>query len=107
MDYDRGDELGRLDQLLSEEDKQQLAGLMTVDHEAWRVAAEPLPDRELIHLIRFFAMAERLPGWEAGADSPVIPLAKVLRKRGSRLDQALLQWLRQVSDNRFLPYGPL
>jgi len=37
----------------------------------------------------------------------VIPLAKVLRTRGARLDKAFLQWLRQVSDNRFLPYGPL
>jgi hypothetical protein len=102
-----GDALTRLEQLLSDEDKQRLAGLMKVDHDHWRVAAEPLPDTDLLHLIRFFAVAENLPGWEAGADSPVIPLAKVLRQRGARLDKALLQWLRQVSDNRYLPYGPL
>ena len=58
-------------------------------------------------LIRFFAVAENLPGWEAGAESPVIPLAKVLRKRGVRLDKELLQWIREVNENRFLPYGPL
>jgi len=53
------------------------------------------------------AVAENLPGWEAGQQSPVIPLAKVLRTRGQRLDRDLLQWLREVNDNRFLPYGPL
>ena len=100
-------QLDRLDRLLSAEDKQLLAGLMTIDHETWRAAAEPLPDGELLHLIRFFAAAENLPGWEAGANSPVIPLAQILRRRGVRLDRELLQWLREVSDNRFLPYGPL
>ena len=104
---ERQDTLARLEQLLSDEDKQRLSGLMKVEHERWRAAAEPLPDADLLHLIRFFAVAENLPGWEAGADSPVIPLAKVLRQRGARLDKTLLQWLRQVSDNRYLPYGPL
>lgn len=104
---ERDDTLTQLERLLSDEDKQRLAGLMKVDHALWRAAAEPLPQADLLHLIRFFAVAENLPGWEAGANSPVIPLAKVLRKRGERLDKALLQWLRQVSDNRYLPYGPL
>ena len=107
MGYDLAGQLDRLDQLLSGEDKQLLAGLMTIEHEAWRATGEALQDGELIHLIRFFAVAENLPGWEAGVKSPVIPLAKVLRKRGVRLDRELLQWLREVSDNRFLPYGPL
>ncbi len=80
---------------------------MKVDHNAWQKAADTLSDDELLHLIRFFAVAENLPGWEAQEKSPVIPLAKNLRKRGVRLDKALLQWLREVNNNRFLPYGPL
>ncbi len=107
IDYDREDQLAQLEQRLSAEDKQRLAGLMKIDHNIWCAAAEPLPDNELLHLIRFFAAAENLPGWEAGASSPVIPLAKILRQRGARLDKALLQWLREVNDNRYLPYGPL
>lgn len=105
--FDREQQLGQLDELLGDDEKQRLAGLMKVDHETWRSTAEPLSDDEVIHLLRFFAVAENLPGWEAGAESPVIPLAKVLRQRGSRLDKELLQWLREVNDNRFLPYGPL
>ena len=63
-----------MEQLLGDEDKQRLAGLMKIDHQAWRSTAEGLADDELIDLIRFFAVAENLPGWEAGAESPVIPL---------------------------------
>ena len=105
--YDREDSLAQLAQLLSDEDKQRLAGLMKLDHGSWRAAAQPLADADLIHLIRFFAVAENLPGWEAGAESPVIPLAKILRQRGTRLDKSLLQWLRHANENRYLPYGPL
>ena len=105
--YDRDDVLSKLDELLDDADKQRLAGLMKLDHGRWQAAAGALSEGELIHLIRFFAVAENLPGWEAGADSPVIPLAKSLRQRGVRLDKPLLQWLRDVNDNRFLPYGPL
>jgi len=107
IDFDTHDQLAQLEQLFSDEEKQRLAGLMKVDHHRWHTAVEGLSDDDIVHLIRFFAMAENLPGWEAGADSPVIPLAKTLRLRGVRLDTPLLKWLRQVNDNRYLPYGPL
>ena len=107
IDYDREGKLTQLEQLLSEEDKQRLAGLMQIEQDTWRAAVESLPEADLLHLLRFFAVAENLPGWEAGAKSPVIPLAKILRQRGARLDKPLLQWLREVNNNRYLPYGPL
>ncbi len=99
--------LEQLPQLLQGDDSQRLAGLMTIDHADWLPATADLSSDELLHLIRFFAVAENLPGWEAGARSPVIPLAKTLRKRGEKLSKELLLWLREVNDNRFLPYGPL
>ena len=105
--YSDEEKLAQLEQLLSATDKQRLAGLMKIDPLIWQTAAEPLLENDLLHLIRFFAVAENLPGWEAGATSPVIPLAKILRQRGVRLDKSLLQWLREVNDNRYLPYGPL
>lgn len=105
--YAHDDQLQQLDDLLSDEDQQRLAPLMKVDHDTWQGIAESMKDSEVIHLLQFFAVAENLPGWEAGAQSPVIPLAKVLRKRGARVDKKMLQWLREVNDNRFLPYGPL
>ena len=105
--YSTEEQLAQLEQLLNANDKQRLAGLMKIDPLIWQTAAEPLLENDLLHLIRFFAVAENLPGWEAGATSPVIPLAKILRQRGVRLDKSLLQWLREVNDNRYLPYGPL
>ena len=105
--YDRENQLQQLGELLSTDEQQRLAALMKVDHDAWQGVAEPLADAAVIHLLRFFAVAENLPGWEAGAQSPVIPLARILRKRGARLDKPMLQWPREVNDNRFLPYGPL
>ena len=105
--YSHDEQLAQLEQLLNVNDKQRLAGLMKIDPLIWQTAAEPLLENDLLHLIRFFAVAENLPGWEAGATSPVIPLAKILRQRGVRLDKSLLKWLREVNDNRYLPYGPL
>lgn len=105
--FSRDEQLQHLDQLITGDEGQVLAGLMQIEHGAWMEATEQRPDDDLLHLIRFFAVAENLPGWEAGAKSPVIPLARALRNRGQRLDKALLEWLREVSDNRFLPYGPL
>jgi hypothetical protein len=105
--YSRDQQLDRLEELIPVDERQRLAGLMKLDAEAWMAAAASLDEERLLHLIRFFAVAENLPGWEAGPGSPVIPLARTLRQRGRRLDKTLLQWLREVSDNRFLPYGPL
>ncbi|MFT6956968.1 MAG: hypothetical protein ACJAYC_001974 [Halieaceae bacterium] len=107
IEFSQNDQLTELETLIDSSESQVLAGLMKADHSQWIAAVKPLADVEIIHLIRFFTIAESLPGWEAGAESPVIPLAKTLRKRGQRLDKDLLLWLRDVSDNRYLPYGPL
>jgi hypothetical protein len=105
--YSREERLSSLTEEIGPEESQALAGLMHIDHDAWLNTAETLSEDELRHLIRFFAVAENLPGWKAGERSPVIPLARTLRRRGVRLGRDLLQWLREVNDNRFLPYGPL
>lgn len=105
--YSANEQLDQLEQLLGETSDEQLARLMQIDHTLWHSAVESFGEEDILHLVRFFAVAENLPGWEAGATSPVIPLAKVLRKRGAKLDKPLLHWLREVNENRYLPYGPL
>ena len=96
-----------LETQLSGEERDRLAGLMRLDHSLWEAQAADMDERDILDLIRFFAVAENLAGWEAGPQSPVIPLARALRKRGVKLEKGLLRWLRAVNDNRFLPYGPL
>ena len=105
--WSEDDQLDQLTDLLSTDEQQTLAPLMQKELSDWSVLAEDYSDSELVALIRFFTVAENLPGWQAGDKSPVIALAKTLRKRGQKLERELLLWIREASDNRFLPYGPL
>ncbi len=105
--YSSDDHLDDLTSLLNGDRSQVLSGLMHLPAADWEAHTEGVESATLLHLIRFFAVAESLPGWEAGERSPVIPLARTLRRRGEKLERDLLLWLREVSDNRFLPYGPL
>jgi hypothetical protein len=106
INWSQQQKLDELETLLGD-DSQSLAGLMRLDSEAWLQAVEDLSSEDIAQLVRFFAVAENLPGWEAGDKSPVIPLARILRQRGDKLDRDFLLWLRSVNKNRFLPYGPL
>ena len=82
-----------------------LAGLPAVQ---WLEEASHWDDGQVWELIRFFTLAEmQLADWQGGAESPVIPLAKSLRLRKAPLQREKLLWIRQHSDNRYLPYGPL
>ncbi|HEY8569336.1 hypothetical protein [Microbulbifer sp.] len=74
----------------------------------WLEEAAQWDDGQVWALIRFFTLAEaQLQDWQGGAESPVIPLAKSLRLRKSPLAREQLLWIRQHSDNRYLPYGPI
>lgn len=101
---------GRLDEArfgLSAERVTALAGVAKVqDNADWRSAATELQSKTIVSLIRLFTLGEGLPGWEAGARSPVIPLAAELKARDAYPDD-LTAWIRAHSDNRFLPYGSL
>lgn len=82
--------------------------LIRLPPQRWLQESEHWDNEQLWQLIRFFTFAEmRLPGWDTGADSPVIPLAKALRRRKAPLTREQLMWIKQHSDNRYLPYGPL
>lgn len=72
----------------------------------WKAAAAGLDSGDLLALVRLFTLAERLPGWEAGARSPVIPIVQTLKSRGDYPDD-LTAWIKANTDNRFLPYGSL
>lgn len=86
----------------------QASHLIRLPVQRWLEESEAWDSEQLWQLIRFFTLAEKqLPGWDAGAESAVIPLAKALRRRKTPLDKEQLLWIKQHSDNRFLPYGPL
>ena len=85
----------------------ELAPLMTAGADVWTAGVDATPSEELVGWIRFLTLAEaRFPGFEAGAKSPVILIARVLRARGDYPDD-LTAWIKANTDNRFLPYGSL
>lgn len=100
-------DLSRLQQSLSAEQLQCQAPLMRQDKEQWFALAANFSDEEIISLMRTLTLAEQLPGWQAGDKSPVIWLGKILKKRGCGIDRELQLWIKQHSDNRFLPHGSL
>ena len=92
---------------LDDAELELLAPLMSLDADQWTAAAREQDAVELVAWIRFFTLAEtRLPGFEAGAKSPVIPLARCLRER-REYPADLTSWIRAHSDNRYLPHGSL
>ncbi|MBR9913090.1 MAG: hypothetical protein GYB33_22345 [Gammaproteobacteria bacterium] len=104
----REDKLMRLGAETSAEWQAEQRPLMTLGKAAWTEAASHLDNEEIVHLVRFFTLAEmQLEGWQAGAESPVVWLVKVLRKRKAPPSKELLLWIRANSDNRFLPNGAL
>ncbi len=65
------------------------------------------PSARLVGWLRALTLAEQaIPGCDAGAKSPVIDLARLLRGRGDYPGE-LTPWIKSVSSNRFLPYGSL
>ncbi len=105
--FSAADQLHELSQHIDPDDVQRHASLMQRELEDWATVAAGFTSDELRHLVRFYTVAEALPGWKAGHKSPVIAFARQLRERGEKLDRELLLWIREHSDNRFLPYGPL
>jgi len=92
---------------LGDEMIQKQAPLMQQERSQWLEIAPQFTTEEVLRLIKFFTVAESLPGWHSGDKSPVIGLAKSLRKQGHKLDRDLLMWIKSNSKNHFLPYGPL
>ncbi|SHF62040.1 hypothetical protein SAMN04487965_2407 [Microbulbifer donghaiensis] len=96
-----------LQEALHEPDR-QASGLIRLPAQLWLDESQHWDSEQLWFLIQFFTLAEmQLPGWDAGAESAVIPLAKALRQRKTPLSREQLLWIKQNSSNRYLPYGPL
>ncbi|MDB4456246.1 hypothetical protein N9141_00595 [bacterium] len=90
---------------ISEQDRSQFA-IMQADLAQWKNVLNDYSQAQLIALIRFFTLVEMaLPEWAAGAKSPVISINKILKSRGLKLEKEMLLWIKQNSDNRFIPNG--
>ncbi len=91
---------------LSDAEIKEYAALMQCQLDEWQAVMAPLDNLQLVDLARFFTLAERLPGWQAGDRSPVIAFMAELRRRDA-VPTNLGNWIRRSTDNRFLPWGNL
>lgn len=105
--FSQEESLQNLTKSLSPEEQQQYLPIICLPKAEWDQIENTLDNEQLIELIKFFTLAEKLPGWQAAEKSAVIHLAKIYRQRGDNLPKELLLWIRQNTDNRFLPYGSL
>ena len=96
------------DRLVVDEDAaNHLREVVNAGAKAWSGFFGDRPSDRLISWLRVLTLAEEsVAGCDAGAKSPVIVLARMLRERGD-YPAELTTWIKAVSGNRFLPYGSL
>ena len=94
-----------LDTILPSEQLQQ-SQIIQASTSAWQTAIAEFSNEELVLLIQFFTVIEaQLTSWTAGAKSPAILINKELRRRGEKLNKEILLWIKDNTDNRFIPNG--
>ncbi len=97
--------LDNLDRAMTAEDQQQNA-IMQADASEWEKVLKNYSEEQLISLVRFFTVVEvQLSHWVGANKSPVIRINNILKKRGSKLSKEMLIWIRENSNNRFIPNG--
>ena len=80
--------------------------LAHLDKQIWEKTATSLDQDQQKQLIGLFTLAEEQGNWNLGEKSPVIPLFKAMRKQHG-IDKTLVKWVKDHSENKFLPFGPL
>ena len=85
-----------------------IRGVMQQDLFFWQQQLIDLSNQELCKLMQVFTTCEQLlDDCHAGDRSPVIYIGKILKAHKAFPDQNFVRWIKQHSDNRFLPHGPL
>ena len=101
------DSLEKPDLGLTADERAGWGSLMKLPADVWLPLLAAEPDERLVRIAKSLTVAEmRLPGWEAGARSPVITIVRELKRRGS-YPKDLTAWIKAHTTNRFLPYGSL
>ena len=82
--------------------------ILRLSDDIWLQSLNDFDNSELLDLIKFFTLIEmQLDDWISGENSPVIKINKILKKRGIKLDQQMLLWIKKNSSNRYIPNGKI
>ena len=104
---DAADSLAETNLGLSAAEVANWAPLMKLPTDVWAPLIAIQDDAKLVRIAKWLTVAEmKLPGWEAGARSPVIAIVRELRRRNA-YPKELTAWIKANTTNRFLPYGSL
>ncbi|GLS25239.1 hypothetical protein [Marinibactrum halimedae] len=102
------EKLNNLTTLLSHDERNALRNTMLLSFDQWKQSAASLSESEIWNLMRFLTVAEnQFSECKVGSQSPVIALNQLLKSQGIKLGKERLQWIKQHSDNKFIPNGPL
>lgn len=92
---------------LDEDELGALRPVLRRERSAWESVATSQESELLVGWIKALTLLERdVTGFELGDKSPVITLHRILKSR-SDLPHDLNEWIKQHTNNRFLPYGNL
>lgn len=86
--------------------QQQAQAWLMLSEKDWQAALQTLDSDELFPLAAFFTLAEnQLSGWQCGDSNPAIWVFRYLRKHKQAPAKEEIRKLKQLTDNRFIPYG--
>lgn len=91
---------------LASSTQKQAQSWLKLSEEDWRPALQALNINELFPLAAFFTLAEKqLNGWQCGDSNPAIWIFRYLRSEQALPEKEKIRQLKQLTDNRFIPYG--
>ena len=91
---------------LNSDDATWLSTTMQAKHEAWLDVAGKLNADDLISAIQLLTVIEQEKNLGLAERSPVIVLFKQYKKMAG-INRELVQWVKEHSENKYLPFGPI
>ena len=92
---------------LREDQLATLRPVLVQSNSSWESAGSSVESSTVINWIKaLVVLEETISGFEFGDKSPVIVLFRILKQRRD-IPPNFINWIRQHTSNRFLPYGNL
>ena len=91
---------------VKDDDCQWLSTLSQASHDAWVKVASKLNAQQLEPAIKLLTVIEQEKDLGLAERSVVIVLFKQYKKLEG-INRELVQWVKEHSDNKFLPFGPI
>lgn len=96
----------QLNKMVSKDLQQKVQGWIMLSENDWQSALQALAPEELFPIAAFFTLAEnQINGWQCGDLNPAIWVFRWLRNQQMSPDKDQIRKLKQLTDNRFIPYG--